>query len=199
MNENITVSKNQLIISSFKPKVVEMHSRVDLDKFQEGAMATGVGLHWHEWRFSVEVGGKLYTKLVESGDITSDQHTHLKNFILDSQKNKDVVKKEKVVENVGDADRKVLLEQLASIAKALGATVSIAAPSAPSFPMDLTEEKGVPLSPSSSSSPLLLPPLVLLLLLHLFLVPRAPQFPRVLRVLHRVLLRAPRQPQLLVP
>ena len=46
----------------------------------------------------MEVGGKLYTKLVESGDITSDQHTPLKNFILDSQKNKDVVKKEKVVE-----------------------------------------------------------------------------------------------------
>ena len=85
-----------------------MRSRVDLDKFQEGAMATGVGLHWHEWRFSVEVGGKLYTKLVESGDITSHQHNHLKNFILDSQKNKDVVKKEKVVENVGDADKKVL-------------------------------------------------------------------------------------------
>src|SRR5688500_4580719 len=98
MNENITVSKNQLIISSFKPKVVEMHSRADLDKFQECALAAGVGLNWHEWRFSVEVGGKLYSKMVESGDISIEQHNQLKDIIFNTQKNKDAVKKEKVVD-----------------------------------------------------------------------------------------------------
>ena len=69
MADKITMQNNQLIISSFKPKVVEMHGREHLERFREAAEATGVGLNWTQWRFTVEVGGKLYLELVKKGEI----------------------------------------------------------------------------------------------------------------------------------
>src|SRR5688500_14956306 len=78
----ITVSNNQLIISSFKPKVVEMHCRDHLERFREAAVATGIGLNWTQWRFTVEVGSALYLELVKIGEISSDKALKIKEEIL---------------------------------------------------------------------------------------------------------------------
>ena len=57
---DITVSNNHVTFQSFKPKVVEMHARGDLETFQDAANAVGVGLQWTTWRMSVEVGSEIF-------------------------------------------------------------------------------------------------------------------------------------------
>ena len=75
----ITMQNNQLIISSFKPKIVEMHTRDHLDRFREAAEATGVGLGWTKWRFSIEVGSKIYQELVKKNEISKARVNEIKN------------------------------------------------------------------------------------------------------------------------
>ena len=66
---DVTVNNNQITIQSYKPKVMEMHSRGDLEAFQEAANAVGIGLQWGTWRLSVEVGSNLYKELINSGAV----------------------------------------------------------------------------------------------------------------------------------
>lgn len=60
---------NRLVLSSFKPKAVDMHNRADLKLFRDTAEATGISLGIPEWRWSLEVGSKLYKGLVEKNGI----------------------------------------------------------------------------------------------------------------------------------
>jgi hypothetical protein len=70
----ITVSNNQLVIATYKPKVVEMHTRDNLERFVEQAEATGVGLQWNQWRFSIEIGSATYIELLKTGEISQARH-----------------------------------------------------------------------------------------------------------------------------
>ena len=69
---NISVKNNQLVISSFKPKPVELFGREHLERFREAAEATGIGLDWPVWRWSVELGSKLFKELLAKGALTED-------------------------------------------------------------------------------------------------------------------------------
>jgi hypothetical protein len=64
---NVSIRNNQLTINTFKPKVVEMYMREHLEKFREAAEATGMGLGWHNWRFTVQVGSNHWRRLVAAG------------------------------------------------------------------------------------------------------------------------------------
>ena len=68
---NIAVKNNQLVISSFKPRVIDMHGREHLERFREAAEATGMGLDWPVWRWSVELGSKLFKELVAKNVLTN--------------------------------------------------------------------------------------------------------------------------------
>ena len=59
-------TKHGLMINTFKPKVVDMHSRDHLERFRDACDATGSGLGWPIWRFSVEIGSKIYLDLIEN-------------------------------------------------------------------------------------------------------------------------------------
>jgi hypothetical protein len=61
---------NRLVLSSFKPKVVDMHSRDHLKIFRETAEATGIGLGWPVWRWSAELGSKHFKGLMASKSIS---------------------------------------------------------------------------------------------------------------------------------
>ena len=77
MTDKIMVTNNQLIISSFKPKNVEMHWREHLASFRSAAESTGVRLNWPSWRFSIELGSKLYNVLREQGGISDEDHNKI--------------------------------------------------------------------------------------------------------------------------
>ena len=64
-NEKLTVVNNKLVVTSFKPRPVNMHGREDLENFRESAEATGIGLEWPSWRWSIEVGSRMYKDLVK--------------------------------------------------------------------------------------------------------------------------------------
>ena len=66
-DDKITVANKQLIITTFKPKVVEMHSREHLQNFRDARVA-GVGYNWPEWRFSIELGSNLYVRMLKEGE-----------------------------------------------------------------------------------------------------------------------------------
>ena len=61
------------MLSSYKLKVVDMHSREDLNLFKETAEATGIGLGWPSRRWSIELGSKIYKGLLASGGITEKE------------------------------------------------------------------------------------------------------------------------------
>jgi hypothetical protein len=69
-----TVSNSQLVIATYKPRIVEMHTREHLDRFMEQAEATGVGLGWLQWRFSIEIGSATYLELLRTGEISQARH-----------------------------------------------------------------------------------------------------------------------------
>jgi hypothetical protein len=69
---DVTVDSSKIVIQTFKPKVVDMHSLSDLEAFQEAAAAVGVGLQWTSWRMSVEVGSDLYNQLLASGAVDAN-------------------------------------------------------------------------------------------------------------------------------
>ena len=72
-----------------------MHSREHLETFRECAEATGIGLEWPSWRWSIEIGSKPYKELIKKKVITEEQIrkllaaagvvTHIKPNALDLQ------------------------------------------------------------------------------------------------------------------
>lgn len=114
---------NQVIISTFKPKVVEMHGREHLESFREAAEATGVGLHWTNWRFSIEVGSKIYLELVKKGEIPKEKVLKIMYEMGISETGEPVkVKREAEAKREGE-DGWEELQQFMETAKRLGVKV----------------------------------------------------------------------------
>ena len=70
---DVQIQNNRLTINTFKPKVVEMHTREHLEQFREAAEATGMGLNWLHWRFTVQVGSTHWKQLVKAKAIPANR------------------------------------------------------------------------------------------------------------------------------
>ena len=131
MSDNITMSKNQLIIQSFKPKAVGMFSREDLQKFQDQAEATGVGLEWPQWRTTLELGSVLWKESVKEGAIPAELESHIRKFVAEKKQKKvmphkslEKLKKEKEKDFLL-ADKNVAMQQLADFAAKHGLAIAV--------------------------------------------------------------------------
>ena len=79
---NIVVGdlNNKVVVAtSFKPKVVELHSRENLDRFKELATTTGIGLNWPQWRFFLEIGSKLWDEAAAKGAISKQRVSEIED------------------------------------------------------------------------------------------------------------------------
>jgi hypothetical protein len=66
----IVMSKNhQIVLAAYEAKPIAMHDRKHLEKFKERAEEVGIGLQWPQWRYSIEVGSKIFKEAVERGEV----------------------------------------------------------------------------------------------------------------------------------
>jgi len=64
-NATLGMDMAKLAWIPYKPKVVPVHGIQDLENFRDQANATGHGLGWPQWRYSVEIGGAQWKKLLD--------------------------------------------------------------------------------------------------------------------------------------
>ena len=107
---SLTDVSGKVVVATFKPTVIDMHSRENLERFQEAASATGIGLFWPQWRYSIEVGSKLWNDFVSQGAIPEERVLEIKKGV-----GYGVVKKEPVISTETENEKEfAIFEKLAS-------------------------------------------------------------------------------------
>ena len=95
-----------------------------LDRSREAAEATGMGLNWTQWRFTVEVGSKIYLELVKRNEIPAERVTEILQEMNLPAPAPVVVKKEPI-----DVDRPTSkMEDLLSMAKTRSGSQAASSP-----------------------------------------------------------------------
>jgi hypothetical protein len=124
--EHFTTSLSKLMFQSYRPKSVEMHMRVNLDSFKEQAEATGIGLQWPQWRYSIEVGGKQWQNLVAKGLISLQRTKEIKTEVMGPQiKTETKVPPPPTLVNLSEMSATEAEATLKILASRLGITVPI--------------------------------------------------------------------------